>query len=147
VGPSPAVGGNLVFALNEYASLVAIKPETAPQKVWEDYSYLSDVPSPVATDKHLFVATSYGLVACFDNLSGEMLWEAEFDNSIYASPMIAEGKVFLLDKQGIMHIFEAGESYQHIADCSLGEGSVCTPAFADGSIYIRGENHLFCIKQ
>ncbi len=145
VGPSPVIGGNLVFALNEYASLVAIKPGAEPKKVWEDYSYLSDVPSPVATDKHLIVATSYGLVACFAIGSGEMLWEAEFDNSVYASPMIAEGRVFLLDKQGIMHIFEAGASYQHIADCPLGEGSVCTPAFADGHIYIRGEKHLFGI--
>ncbi len=145
VGPSIAAYSNMVFALNEYASLVGIKIGDQPEKVWEDYGYLSDVPSPVATDKHLIVATSYGVIVCFANETGEMLWEAEFDNSIYASPMIAEGKVYLIDMQGVMHIFKPGDEYQHIVDCPLGEGSVCTPAFMDGRIYIRGDEHLYCI--
>jgi len=145
VGPSVAVGGDMVFALNEYASLVGIKLGDNPEVAWEDYDYLSDVPSPVATDKYLIVSTSYGLIACYDTQTGEKFWEAEFDNSIYASPLIAEGKVFLIDKQGIMHIFKVDKKYESIAELPLGEGSVCTPAFSDGRIYIRGEKHLFCI--
>jgi len=145
VGPSVAVGGDMVFALNEYASLVGIKLGDNPTVAWEDYDYLSDVPSPVATDKYLIVPTSYGVIACYDTQTGEKFWEAEFDNSIYASPIIAEGKVFLIDKQGIMHIFKADKVYELIAELPLGEGSVCTPAFSDGRIYIRGEKHLFCI--
>lgn len=145
VGPSVAVGGDMVFALNEYASLVGIKLGENSEVAWEDYDYLSDVPSPVATDKYLIVSTSYGVVACYDVTSGEKLWEAEFDNSIYASPVIAEGKVYLIDKQGIMHIFKADKEFVSIAELPLGEGSVCTPAFSDGRIYIRGEKHLFCI--
>lgn len=65
VGPSVAVGGDMVFALNEYASLVGIRLGEQPEKVWEDYDYLSDVPSPVATDKYLIVSTSYGVIACY----------------------------------------------------------------------------------
>lgn len=145
VGPSVACNSNMVFALNEYASLVGIKVGDNPEKAWEDYGYLSDVPSPVATNQHLIVSTSYGVIACFATETGEMLWEAEFDNSIYASPVIAEGKVYLIDKQGVTHIFKPGDEYTHIADCQLGEGSVCTPAFSDGRIFIRGDKHLFCI--
>jgi len=147
VGPSVAVGGDMVFALNEYASLVGIKLGENPEVAWEDYDYLSDVPSPVATDKYLIVSTSYGVIACYEKQTGEKLWEAEFDNSIYASPVIADGKVFLMDKQGIMHIFKADKVYETIAESPLGEGSVCTPAFSDGRIYIRGEKHLFCIGE
>lgn len=147
VGPSVACNRTMVFALNEYASLVGIKIGSPPEKAWEDYTYLSDVPSPVATDKHLIVSTSYGVVACFTVETGEMIWEAEFDNSIYSSPVIAEGKVYLIDKQGITHIFRPGDEYIHIADCPLGEGSVCTPAFANGRIFIRGYENLYCIGE
>lgn len=147
VGPSVAVGNQMVFALNEYASLVGIKLGVQPEKAWEDYSYLSDVPSPVATNQYLFVSTSYGVVACFATATGEMLWETEFDNSIYASPVIADGKVYLIDKQGITHIFKTDKEYHRVAEAHLGEGCVCTPAFSEGRIYIRGEKHLFCIGE
>ncbi len=147
VGPSVAVGGEMIFALNEYASLVGIKSGDQPKVVWEDYDYLSDVPCPVATDKYLIVPTSYGVIACYNAQSGQKHWEAEFDNSIYASPIIAEGKVYLIDMQGIMHIFKADKTYESIGEMPLGEGSVCTPAFSNGRIYIRGYKHLFCIGE
>jgi len=53
--------------------------------------------------------------------------------------------VYLLDKTGIMHIFKAGKVYQPVGEATLGEGSVCTPAFAGGRIFIRGEKNLYCI--
>ncbi len=146
VGPSVAYAGGMVFALNEYASLVAIKLGDDPEVVWEDMDYLSDVPSPVATEQYLFAPTSWGMMVCYDTQTGEKLWEAEYDNSIYASPVIAEDKVFLLDRAGVMHIFEVSGEYTEVAASPLGENSVCTPAFADGRIYIRGEQNLYCIE-
>lgn len=146
VGPSVAYAGGMVFALNEYASLVAIRLGEDPEVVWEDMDYLSDVPSPVATEKYLFAPTSWGMMVCYDTQTGEKIWEAEYGNSIYASPIIAENKVFLLNRAGVMHIFEVSGQYTEVAANPLGENSVCTPAFADGRIYIRGEQNLYCIE-
>ena len=146
VGPSVAYADGMVFALNEYASLVAIKIEDKPEKVWDDTEYLSDVPSPVATADYLFVATSYGMVACYDTKTGTKYWEQEFDNSIYSSPLISEEKVYLVDKTGITHIFKADKEFALISQPALGEKTTCTPAFANGRIYLRGENNLYCVE-
>lgn len=145
VGPSVAYANGIVFALNEYASLVAIKTGDKPEVLWEAYDYLSDVPSPVATDKYLFVVTSYGLVACYDALSGELYWEHEFDNGFYASPILVDEKIYLLDRAGSMHIFKADKVFVSVATSKLGEKSDSTPAFADGHIYIRAGKNLYCI--
>lgn len=145
VGPSVAYANGIVFALNEYASLVAIKTGAQPEVLWEAYDYLSDVPSPIATDKYLFVVTSYGLVACYDALSGELYWEHEFDNGFYASPILLDDKIYLLDRAGSMHIFKADKEYVSVATSNLGEKSDSTPAFADGHIYIRAGKNLYCI--
>tara|TARA_R110001583_G_scaffold4430_5_gene25682 strand:+ start:164 stop:2047 length:1884 start_codon:yes stop_codon:yes gene_type:complete len=145
VGPSVAYANGIVFALNEYASLVAIKTGANPEVLWEAYDYLSDVPSPVATDKYLFVVTSYGLVACYDALSGELYWEHEFDNGFYASPILVDEKIYLLDRAGSMHIFKADKEFVSVATSNLGEKSDSTPAFADGHIYIRAGKNLYCI--
>ncbi|RLD82326.1 MAG: hypothetical protein DRJ07_08290 [Bacteroidetes bacterium] len=145
VGPSVVYADGIVFAQNEYARLVAIKLGEKPEILWEDDEYLSDVPSPVATKKYLFNATSYGAVVCHDAKTGKKLWEKEFDNGFYSSPIMVEGKIYLIDKKGVMHIFSASDKFNLIAEPALGEGSDCTPAFAEGRVYIRGSKNLYCI--
>jgi outer membrane protein assembly factor BamB len=145
VGPSAVYADGVVFALNEYASLMAIRIGDTAEVIWKDYEYLSDVPSPVATDKYLFVATSYGVLVCYEAKTGQLLWEHEFDHGFYSSPMIVEDKVYLLDRKGVMHIFKPDKEYISIGAPALGENSVCTPVFANGRIYIRAGNNLYCI--
>ncbi len=145
VGPSVAYCDGIVYAVNEYAKLIAIKTGETPEIIWESDDYLSDVPSPVATPKLLFMATSYGAVICYDAKNGEIFWEQEYDNGFYSSPMLAEGKIYLMDMTGIMHIFSAENTFVSLGDSPIGEDCMTTPAMADGKIYIRGNEHLFCI--
>ncbi len=145
VGPSVAYADGIVYATNEYASLVAIKIGDQPEKIWEKFDYLSDVPSPVATDKYLFLATSYGVVVCHDAKTGDLLWEKEFCGGFYSSPILVEDKIYLIDKEGIMHIFKADKEYISLGDPVLGESVVSTPAFMDGRVYIRANKNLYCI--
>ncbi len=145
VGPSLAYANGVVFSVNDYSKLTAIKIGDSPSVLWENTDFLSDIPSPVATDKYLFLVTSYGTVVCYDAQNGTKYWEKEFNNSVYASPVIVENKVYLLDRTGIMHIFKADREYASVGEPSLGEKSACTPAFSTGRIYIRGDKNLFCI--
>ncbi|MFN8255534.1 MAG: PQQ-binding-like beta-propeller repeat protein [Bacteroidales bacterium] len=145
VGPSVAYADGIVFAQNEYARLVAIKLGEKPEILWEDTEYLSDIPSPVATKKFLFQVTSYGMVVCYEAKTGKKLWEKDFGGSIFSSPILAEGKIYLIDKKGVTHIFSASETYNQIGESPLGESVVASPAFADGQVIIRGEKNLYCI--
>lgn len=145
VGPSLVYADGMVFGCNEYALLQAIQLGQKPQVLWDDYEYLSDVPSPVATHEYLILATSYGVVVCYDTKTGNKLWIKEFDHGFYASPLIVDDKVYLLDRKGVMTIFKLDKEYIQLAHSALGEESVCTPAFADGRIYIRAGNHLYCV--
>ncbi len=145
VGPSVAYSDGVVFAVNEYAKLAAIKIGETPEILWEDDEYLSDVPSPVATEDILIMATSYGVVVSYDSKTGEKYWEQEFDNGFYSSPMLVEDKIYLMDMDGVTHIMKAGKQYEALGESPIGENAMTTPAFSDGRIYIRGNEHLFCI--
>ena len=145
VGPSVAYANGMVFSINEYSKLAALRLGKNPSLAWEDNEYLSDVPSPVAINDIVIVVTSYGVIVCYDAATGKKHWVKELEKSVYSSPMIADGKIYVLDKLGIMHIFRAEKTMELLGESVLGEGSACTPAFGNGRIYIRGNKHLFCI--
>lgn len=145
VGPSLAYADGVVFATNEYASLVAIKIGEQPEKLWEKFDYMSDVPSPVATDKYLFLATSYGIMLCYDAKTGDALWEKEFSSGFYSSPILVGDKIYIIDKEGVTHIFKADKEFVSLGENVLGEKVVSTPAFTDGRIFIRADKNLYCI--
>jgi len=147
VGPSIAYGSGLVYAVNEYAILVAIKPGDSPEIVWENDELLSDVPSPIVYDGLMYLATSYGVVACYDAVSGEKYWENEFDNGFYGSPMYSDGNIFIMDMDGVIQVFKAAKTYKEVSSNPLGEPGMTTPAFMDGRIYFRGNEHLYCVGE
>lgn len=145
VGASAAYGQGLVFGANENARLVAIKPGVTPEIVWENDEYLPEVATPVESDGLLFIATSYGVFACYNALTGEKHWEHEANEGYYASPIIADGKVYAVDLGGVMHIFEVNKELKVLGEPELGEGMVASPVFSDGMIYLKGNSNLYCI--
>ncbi len=145
VGPSVAYADGWVYAANEYALLAAIKLEGTAHIDWEYEDDLPEASSPVATPNFLVMASSYGTVTCFDAKSGDVHWTHEFDDGFYSSPIIAGEHVFLMDRDGVMHIFKLSTEFTPVADNELGERADTIPAFMHGRIYIRGEEHLFCI--
>lgn len=146
VGPSPAYGEGLVYAANEYARLVAIRPGAADPVVWENDEYLPEIASPVVSDGLLFIATSYGVLVCYDAATGEKYWEEEATQGFSASPLIADGKLYAMDSGGNMHIYSLGKEVNKLGTPALGEKAYASPAFSDGSIYLRGEKYLYCIR-
>jgi outer membrane protein assembly factor BamB len=144
VGPSPAYGGGLVYAANEYATMIAVDPSNG-NKVWEDRYYLPEVASPVYHDGFVYIATTFAVLASFEAATGEFVWEFDGDDQFYSSPLIADGKLYVFDTNGKAYIFKPGKEPELIASPQLGEKVYSTPAFADGRIYVRGYKNLYCI--
>jgi outer membrane protein assembly factor BamB len=147
VAPSVAINSNMVFAVTDYAKLTAIKPGTGASIAWEDNSYTPDVSSPVATEDFLFISTGNGDVACYNGEKGDTLWTHYFQDQFYASPIVADDMLYLLDRSGVMHIVDANSAFKLVAESALGETADCTPAFSDKKIYIRGNKNLYCISK
>jgi len=146
VGPSAGYADGMVFAANEYAKLVGIKiGGGTPEIVWEADEYLPEVSSPLAVNGLLFVATTYGVLACYEAKTGTKLWEQEYGNPFYSSPVYADGKVYITDMTGKTHIVKATKDYQLVGTPELGEKAVCSAVFQDGRVFIRGMNNLYCL--
>ncbi|MHC4713179.1 MAG: PQQ-like beta-propeller repeat protein [Planctomycetota bacterium] len=144
IGSSPAFGDGLVFAGNQFAILSGIDP-VSEEILWQTYEDLPDASSPLAKDGLLYVATSEGVITCYEAATGEVRWKEEFDEGFYSSPVHAAGNVYVIDMAGVARIFKAAGEYQPVGSPALGEESASIPAFAEGRIYIRGFENLYCI--
>lgn len=96
-------------------------------------------------DGLLFVADFSGLVHCLDAKTGDAHWTHDMLAASWASPLIADGKVYVGDEDGDVTIFELSKELEIIAEINLGSALYTTPIAANDRIYIANRNRLFAI--
>ena len=145
VAPSPACWNGRILVANATARMVCYELAGKPAQQWEYADALPDVASPVAADGLAFLTASSGEIACVDAADGTGLWKHGYPQGFYASPIVCGNRVYALDRDGVMRIVAAERKFREIASCALGEAADATPAFADGRVYIRTRNTLWCV--
>jgi outer membrane protein assembly factor BamB len=144
VAASACYANGIVFAASEHAKMVAINA-TDGSVLWESNDFLPEVSSPVATKDNLYMGTVYGVVVSFDTQTGEVRKEHELNGTFYSSPIIAEGKVYLFNTDGVLYIFAANDEFSLLHSFETGENTFATPAFTDGRIVVRTEKSIYCV--
>jgi len=152
LAPSPIYSAGLVLAIEPYSHIVAIKPDgtgdvTTSHIAWKAEQGAPDICSPLGTGQLVFLLETEGLLSCYNLAEGNKLWEHDFKTEFRASPSLVDDKLYLLSVTGTMFIIQAATQYKELARCELGEKCFASPAFADGRIYIRSTENLFCIAQ
>ena len=150
VAPSPVWAKGMVFVAQPWDELYAIRADgvgdvTKTHIAWSADEGVPDICSPVSNGELIFLLSSDGTLTCYENTSGAKLWEHDFDENCQSSPTIVGDKIYVLCDAGTMFIAAAGREFAFISQAELGEKTTCSPAFAEGRIYIRGEKHLYCI--
>ncbi len=106
-----------------------------------------DVASPLLSHGRLFYyKEKTGLLTCVDARSGTPHYEAARVPGVgrtYASPVAADGHVYLTDRSGRITVIRDAEAVDVVAENDVGEGVDATPAPSGDSLFVRGERHLF----
>jgi outer membrane protein assembly factor BamB len=104
--------------------------------------------SPLIYQGHLYVLrTNGGVVTCYDKTTGKQIYRQRIPGAaaFWTSPWAAEGKIFCLDDAGTTHVLDAGPEFKVLGTNKLNELFWASAAVADGSIYLRGVDNLYCI--
>ena len=150
LAPSSICAGGLVFAIQPYSHLAAIKPTgqgnvTKTHVAWKAEDGVPDICSPVSNGTYVYLLDSEGLITCYQVENGKKVYEHELKEPCRASPTIVGDKLYILSHKGVMHLAQIGPEYKELGKCELGEECLASPAFADGRIYIRGAKNLYCL--
>lgn len=116
--------------------------------LWKHESKAADhIVSPLVLDGQMHVFKSGGIFASFGLDDGETIHKRKrFGNNHrhLASPVYGDGKIYVTGENGTIVVLENGPDLDIVATNELDEVTAATPAIADGRIYIRTREHLYC---
>jgi outer membrane protein assembly factor BamB len=116
--------------------------------VWSMTGRGSYMPTPLAYGGKLYVLGNNGLFDAYELKSGREVYRQRLSlvgSGFSASPVAADGKIYLSNEDGEILVVAAGEKFSHIATNSMGELLMATPALSDGVMYVRSSQSLFAI--
>jgi outer membrane protein assembly factor BamB len=93
----------------------------------------------------LYMATENGIVTITDPDTGEPVARTRLGGVFTASPVAADGHVYLLAEAGETVVLAAGPDMRVISRNRLEERALASPAIAHGRLYIRTDDHLYAI--
>jgi len=114
---------------------------------WKHGKGVPQLPSPLVYDGILYMVSDGGRLGLFDAATGESIKQIRLRGAVghyYASPVAADGQVYLVSEMGYVTVLTAGPKPRVMAVNELLEASYATPAIADGRIYIRTVRRLYC---
>ena len=114
------------------------------------------VPTPIFHEGHLYWVSDRGLVRCVEAGTGKSVFREQLSReggtsrsrAFYASPVLADGKLYAVSRAGRTYVFAAKPELQQIAVNRLeSERGVFngTPAVSHGAIFLRSARFLYCI--
>jgi len=103
------------------------------------------IAMPVVAQGLLVIGDFSGLVHCLDAQTGQLLWTHDMLASIWASPLVADGKVYLADEDGDVVVFALSREKKILAENSMGQALYGTPTAVNGLLYIASRTHLIAI--
>ncbi len=139
------VGGYGVTAVRLGAQGVA-GDLTTTNVAWNLRKSYPSIPSPLIYRGVLYLMKEGGILSTLDPTSGTVLKMGRTPNALepyYASPVAADGKVFLVSASGKVTVLKAGAQWEIIATNDLDEECWATPAIAGNNIYIRTRDALY----
>jgi outer membrane protein assembly factor BamB len=158
--PTPVAGFDMVYALSGFrgAALLAIKlgrtgDLTGTDAIaWQHGKGTPYVPSPLLSGERLyFFSGNNGILSCFHARTGQPFYETErigdLLGGMYASPVAANGHVYLAGRDGKTVVVKDAEKLEAVATNKLDDRFDASPAVAGRELFLRGHAHLYCIGE
>jgi outer membrane protein assembly factor BamB len=161
--PTPIFAHDLIYVASGYAPIqpiYAIRPGASGDISLKDEKESSEfvawskkrggpyMPTPVVYGELLYTVSNQGVVTAYQAKTGERVYQqriADRGGAFTASPVAADGKVYLSSEDGEVFVFKAGPKHELLSVNPMGEVLMATPAISDGLLIVRGLKHLFAL--
>jgi outer membrane protein assembly factor BamB len=148
---SPVVHGDMIYAPSRERPLLALKAGgrgdiTKSHVVWS-FNNGPDVPTPVSDGTYLYVVNDRGIMFCLDAKTGKEIYGRQRlkPGTYSGSPVLADGKIYLTNEDGVTSVIKAGPVFEVIAENDFDDYTLSSPAVSGGQIFFRTAKFLYAV--
>jgi outer membrane protein assembly factor BamB len=152
--PRPVFGHGLVFITTGFQQpvLLAVRPDgqgdvTRTHIAWRLARGVPFTPSPIVVGDELYMVSDAGILTCVAIDTGAIVWQQRVPGGYSASPVLADGAIYLQSEEGDTIVFRPGRTFQGLAVNHLDGPVLASMAVAGRSFYIRTADHLYRIAR
>ena len=147
--PRPVVGNGRLYMATGFGrgQMLAIELDgSEPKILWRYKQGIPTMPSPLLVGNELyFVNDNSGILTCLDTETGKEVYRQRLGGNYSSSPMEAEGRIYIGNREGSMFVIQAGREYKLLAENKLPGAFYASPVAVDNQLFLRTDQALYCI--
>ncbi len=159
----PVVGDGMVFYPSGFpkGQLLAVRPgragevidanTTGPagqlQVAWKVKRNVPCKPSLLLVDGLVFMIDDNGVASCVEANTGATVWNERVGGNYSASPLYADGRIYFFSEEGKTAVIAAARQFKKVAENTLKDGFMASPAATGKALILRTRTHLYRIEE
>jgi outer membrane protein assembly factor BamB len=159
---APQIANGLIFVTGGYPpgrTMYAFKPgaqgdislkpgqETNDFIAWMATKGSPYTPTPLVYGDLFYTCADNGVLSAYEAKTGKRLYQERLPSSFTASPVAADGKLYLASEDGDVFVIKAGPKYELLATNPMGKALMATPALSADLLILRTDNHIYAIGE
>lgn len=150
VVPRPVAGHGMLFMSTGYGrkQMLGIQLDgvETPGIKWRYNKGVPTMPSPLLAGGELCFVDEGGFVTCLDALSGVEVYRDRLEGNFSASPMLADGRIYVSNREGATFVLQPGRQFKVLAKNTLPGSIMASPVAVEGALFLRTEEALYRIE-
>ncbi|HVF86455.1 MAG TPA: PQQ-binding-like beta-propeller repeat protein [Pyrinomonadaceae bacterium] len=102
-------------------------------------------PTPIIYGDYFYTCADNGVLSAYNAKTGERIYQERLPSSFSASPVAADGKLYMVSEDGDAYVVRAGPKFELLATNPMGEALMSTPAISDGMLILRSQSFIYGI--
>jgi outer membrane protein assembly factor BamB len=149
----PIIGDGLVFISAGFSKgeVFALKPGDGvldeSQIAWRLKKSAPNKPSLLLISDLLFMINDGGIATCVEAKTGQPLWTERVEGNYSASPLLADGRIYVFSEEGKVAALAPGREFKLLAENKLDGGFMASPAVSGKALYLRSKTNLYCLEE
>lgn len=148
----PIYGHGLVFITNGMGAMVAVSPRgtgnvTATHIAWSARKGVARKSSQLLVDDLFYMISDEGVASCREAETGNVIWQKRLKGEYAASPIYADGRIYLFSCEGHITALQPGRDYELLAESRLGDGFMASPAVVGDTMVLRSKSTLYSVAR
>ena len=116
------------------------------QVAWRVKKSAPNKPSLLLVDDLIYMINDGGIVTCLDAKTGEPHWSERVQGNYSASPIFADGRIYVSSEEGKVAVLAPGREFKLLAENKLDDGFMASPAVSGKALFLRTKTHLYRVE-